>query len=356
MQELVSIIIPIYNVEKYLKRCMNSVLNQTYSNLQIILVDDGSTDGCPSICDEYAQQDERVKVIHKSNGGLSSARNAGITAVKGKYIYFLDSDDYIELNLVERCVSVIESKKCDVVVFGYKFEDDDGIVKSEVRFKEFEYVLNTKEDRIDFIVNTAIRYSKCGWSGVTRFFRADFLLENNLLYPDNNVVFAEDLAHALRVSLHFNKMVVIDDCMYHYIFRESSIMGQTKQIPYKKMIRLCADFENYAAGVGYKKEIKDNRRYIFPHILLKELSKEGRKWNDITNDLQGNLDCESREMLLKWVREALMHPMRIKKAEGAIGLLRLTQLKQSLSGKKGIYDHESKIINMAKRIYSAFRR
>ena len=94
--ELISIIVPVYKVEKYIDRCVESIINQTYKNIEIILVDDGSPDNCPKICDEWAKKDKRIRVIHKENRGVSSARNVGIDVAKGKYIGFVDSDDYIE--------------------------------------------------------------------------------------------------------------------------------------------------------------------------------------------------------------------------------------------------------------------
>ena len=100
-EELISVVIPVYNVKKYLKKCLETVVNQTYSNLEIILVDDGSTDGSEKICDEYATQYNNVSVIHKKNGGLSSARNAGIDVAKGKYIGFIDSDDFVDKRMEE---------------------------------------------------------------------------------------------------------------------------------------------------------------------------------------------------------------------------------------------------------------
>ena len=103
-QNLISVIIPVYNVENYLDRCITSVINQTYKNLEILLVNDGSTDTSGEICDNYAQQDERIKVIHKKNGGLSSARNAGLDISKGDFIGFLDSDDFIALEYYEICL------------------------------------------------------------------------------------------------------------------------------------------------------------------------------------------------------------------------------------------------------------
>ena len=114
---LVSIIIPIYNVEQYLDRCIKSVINQTYKNIEIILVDDGSTDKCPEICDQYAQKDNRIVVIHKENGGLSSARNAGMKVLKGEYMLFADSDDWIKENTVEELLQIAIEHDVDFVRF-----------------------------------------------------------------------------------------------------------------------------------------------------------------------------------------------------------------------------------------------
>jgi len=116
---LVSVIIPVYNVEKYLEKCMNSVLEQTYTNLEIILIDDGSTDQSGIMCDIYAERDARVKVIHKQNGGLSEARNWGLDNMTGEFLVFVDSDDYIHKDFVARLLDYIIEKKCDVVAGGY---------------------------------------------------------------------------------------------------------------------------------------------------------------------------------------------------------------------------------------------
>ena len=114
--KVVSIIVPVYNVEKYLDRCVESIVNQTYKNLEIILVDDGSPDNCPAMCDEWAKKDNRIKVIHKENGGLSDARNFGIEVFTGDYILFVDSDDYIDLTMVEKMVCRIENDNTDMCV------------------------------------------------------------------------------------------------------------------------------------------------------------------------------------------------------------------------------------------------
>lgn len=118
---LVSIIIPVYKVEKYLSECLDSVVNQTYKNLEIILVDDGSPDNCGKICDEYAVLDRRIRVIHKENGGLCSARNAGIDIANGEWIYSMDSDDYIENDLIEIALNTAVSDNTDMCFLIMKY-------------------------------------------------------------------------------------------------------------------------------------------------------------------------------------------------------------------------------------------
>lgn len=122
---MISVVIPVYNVEKYLAQCVDSVLDQTFQDFEIILVDDGATDSSGAMCDEYAQKDARIRVIHQPNGGLSAARNTGLSAASGEYIYFLDSDDYIEPTALADLVSVAEQEQADVVFFdGYVFFDE----------------------------------------------------------------------------------------------------------------------------------------------------------------------------------------------------------------------------------------
>lgn len=131
MEELVSVIIPIYNVEKYLKKSVKSVIDQTYSNLEIILVDDGSKDSCYKLCEELKKEDKRIIVIHKENGGLSDARNRGIDVAKGKYLFFLDSDDYIEKNTIKILYDTLKTDGTDMVVFDFIKIFDTGEIIQE---------------------------------------------------------------------------------------------------------------------------------------------------------------------------------------------------------------------------------
>lgn len=118
---MISVVVPVYKVEKYLERCINSVLSQSYKDLEVILVDDGSPDKCGKICDEYAKKDDRVKVIHKENGGQSSARNIGIQEAKGQYISFIDSDDYLEKNAYETLIKVATTTNADITEGGTEY-------------------------------------------------------------------------------------------------------------------------------------------------------------------------------------------------------------------------------------------
>ena len=121
----VSVIIPVYNVENYVKKCIDSVINQTYTNIEIILVDDGSTDSCGSICKEYSLRDNRILVIHKKNGGLSEARNVGLSYAKGNYILFVDGDDYIEKNMIEKLYNTILSNDSDMALCNFFYVDEN---------------------------------------------------------------------------------------------------------------------------------------------------------------------------------------------------------------------------------------
>ena len=124
--ELISVIVPIYKVEQYLDQCVESIRVQTYKNLEIILVDDGSPDKCPELCEQYALKDERIIVVHKKNGGLSDARNYGINVSTGNYIIFVDGDDYIEKNMIQRLYDALQNSKADIVVGGINYVDEYG--------------------------------------------------------------------------------------------------------------------------------------------------------------------------------------------------------------------------------------
>lgn len=202
MSKLVSIIVPVYKVEQYLKRCMDSVLNQTYKNIEIILVNDGSPDNCPALCDEYAKIDSRVRVIHKENGGLSSARNVALDSVKGDYIFFVDSDDWLALDTLEVLNEYLE-KDYDMISFQRTYLTEEKVVeKGEKNPKDMDvsqYIDASFLGRYDFFVTTKI-------------FKTEVF--NNIRFLEGRNY--EDLEIMHRLFLNLKKVVGLDYFLYYY--------------------------------------------------------------------------------------------------------------------------------------------
>ena len=202
MSKLVSIIIPVYKVEQYLKRCMDSILNQTYQNIEVILVNDGSPDNCPALCDEYAKIDSRVRVIHKENGGLSSARNVALDTVKGDYVFFVDSDDWIALDTLEVLNEYME-KDYDMISFQVTYLTEEKVVeKGDKNAKEMDvsqYIDESFLGRYDFFVTTKI-------------FKAEVF--NNVRFLEGRNY--EDLEIMHRLFLNMKKVVGLDYFLYYY--------------------------------------------------------------------------------------------------------------------------------------------
>ena len=157
MKDLISIIVPIYKVEKHLKKCIKSIVEQSYTNLEIILVDDGSPDNCGKICDEYAKKDCRIKVIHKKNGGLSDARNCGIDKSSGKYLMFVDSDDYIDKNICEKLINASKEYDCDIVMCNiYRVVNNKIYIEKEISALSKNEVLDGITVMKEFFKNFSI--------------------------------------------------------------------------------------------------------------------------------------------------------------------------------------------------------
>lgn len=185
---LFSIIIPVYNVEKYLNKCVDSVLNQTFTDFEVILVDDGSPDNCPAICDSYAEKDKRVRVIHKQNGGLICARKSGLEAARGDYIGFVDSDDWIEENMYELFADMIKKYSPDMVLSDFYFDSGKEIINSEQLFEQEFYDKKSLNEKLYPVMLFSGIYFKfgvnpCCWSKVYK----KELLKKNLPIVDNRI-------------------------------------------------------------------------------------------------------------------------------------------------------------------------
>lgn len=215
---IVSIIVPVYKVEKYIHRCVESLVNQTLRDIEIILVDDGSPDHCPEICEQLAKKDNRIKVVHKTNGGLSSARNAGMEVACGKYIGFVDSDDELELDMYEKMVAKAEKYRVDFVMADYirifangkiqKVQQciDGGLYNRERVIKDIFPMLIMKEN-IDYGPFLSV---------VVCLYRNSFLKENNLVF-DEEVKWSEDNIFSAIMGYHCNNFYYMKgEALYHY--------------------------------------------------------------------------------------------------------------------------------------------
>lgn len=213
MSELISIIIPVYNVEKYLKRCLESVINQTYRNLEIILVDDGSKDSSGKICDEYAEQDKRIKVIHKKNGGASSARNMGLDIAQGNYIGFIDSDDWIELDMYEYLHKLIVSLNVDIAMCEYV------CVKKEIKYKKKKEDIKVYEDINIFNFFYRMNGEKSFYSVWNRLYKKDCV--EKIRFLENKIT--EDVDYTYNAYKRAKKVAVSNLSKYYYFINNYGV-------------------------------------------------------------------------------------------------------------------------------------
>lgn len=216
MKDLISVIIPIYNVEKYLNKCIDSIINQTYKNLEIILVDDGSPDNCPQICDEYAKKDSRIKVIHKKNGGVSSARNVGLINSTGNYIGFIDPDDYIEPIMYEKLLKVLKESNTLVSMCGFYKIKDNKIVKTD----NYDEKIISSEKLLKDIFNYTSMGTLCNKLFAKEIF---FDINNNQLFFNETIHYCEDVLMLETILSNKNNIAIHNQPLYNYIVSSNSI-------------------------------------------------------------------------------------------------------------------------------------
>ena len=219
----VSIVIPIYKAEKYMKQCVDSVLAQTYKNIEVILVEDGSPDRCGEICDEYAKEDTRIKVIHKENEGVSKARNEGLSLATGEYIQFVDSDDYLESNMIELLVSTMEQQKVDLVVCGF-YEENQSFSRISSP-GEHTGTYSKKEILENITQNPYSLHYGVLWN---KLYKNEYIKEQLRFQEDMD--FGEDFIFNLGYLANIKEIYVLEEPLYRYIrYNGDSLMyRQTK--------------------------------------------------------------------------------------------------------------------------------
>lgn len=230
-EPLISVIVPVYKVEEYIHKCVDSILNQTYKNLEIILVDDGSPDRCPEICDEYAAMDARVKVIHKENGGLSDARNAALDICKGSYVTFVDSDDWIDLQCVELLYNTLKKYQADIAITNPIFVyQSPYIEKIRLEFTKPEGAFNRLEALESMLYQEQFDTSACGKLYKVHLFK-------HIKFPKGMLF--EDLATTYQLIHLSDKISYINKPMYYYLQRENSIITAPFHAKKMHLINIC---------------------------------------------------------------------------------------------------------------------
>ena len=228
---LISIIVPVYNVKEYVTKCLDSICGQTYKNLEIIVIDDGSNDGSGEICDKYAQSDERIKVIHRTNGGLSVARNQGLDIARGEYIGFVDSDDWIDVDMYEFLYQLLKSKDAEISICSHYVEKPD---KVKIKYASNQILELTSYSAIPLLVKDKI-IRNYAWD---KLFKKS--LFDGLRFPQDR--YFEDIAIMYQLFYRAQKVVMKGCPKYHYVVRDNSITG-SKYNPEKEYHMFLAVFE-----------------------------------------------------------------------------------------------------------------
>ena len=270
-EDLVSVIVPVYNVENYLRECLDSIVAQTYRNIEVILIDDGSNDSSGAICDEYADKDNRIKVIHKENGGVSAARNTGLDIAKGDWISYVDSDDYIESTMIETLICL--AKKNDVELAMCSFKDisecDNVLHENDIRiFSKDELIYNYVVRNADYRITEGI------WDRIYKR-----VLVEGLRFKNDRI--NEDILYTMEVFTRAHKAVYTSENLYNYrAGREGNITGRKTTIDSIKDKIYCSKNSAKILRASGNDELAD----IFECIHFLEISEllifNGEKNND----------------------------------------------------------------------------
>lgn len=284
---LLTVVIPVYNVEKYLKRCIESILIQEWKNYDILLVDDGSTDSSPQICDDYAKVYDFISVIHKKNGGLSEARNTGISHAKGDYVYFPDSDDWLEPQTFKELADVLESQEFDIVSFNREFVkgEEDTIVSDPLVTQVYEgkdaFVQMLKQSYITGFANDKI-------------YKKSLFIDNNISFPKGK--YYEDLGTNYKLFLSAENVFATNQKYYHYLIdNPDSITQSWNEQKFSDMFEFYKDifYSDFVRSRLNQEELQTSQLYYVNgliHILASLYkSKLDKKYIDITNQVKQEL-------------------------------------------------------------------
>lgn len=259
----ISIVIPVYNVEKYLDRALKTVVNQTYRNIEIVIINDGSTDKSEDIILKYKENDERIIYIKQKNTGLSEARNAALKKITGEYVFFFDSDDFLELNIIEVLHNVIEKENADMAISGYYVYNEENKVRHEINHinKETE-IIDTK--KVDFMKEQYInhKYENHVWD---KLYKTSIIKENNLNFKSQMI---EDILFNMEIYPYLKKIVYIKQPLYNYCIRNTSITGKYNENLFDMYIKLFELLERYSVEENIKFSYQKFLEYNVYNLLV----------------------------------------------------------------------------------------
>lgn len=248
----VSIVVPVYKVEEFLPKCLDSILAQTYKDFELIIVDDGSPDNCPQICDDYSKLDDRIKVIHQENKGLGGARNTGASQAAGEYILFIDSDDYIEPDLLETALKNAIKTDADILVYGFRTVNESGRqMQNYTEPVKKNIPLSPQSDKSIFLI-----YPNA-WN---KLYKRELFEQSGILYPSN--VWYEDLRTTLKLFLFAQSIVFIDDILYNYLIRQGSIMQNSNIDRNRELFDAIDDLIDYFKSIGKYEDYKNELEFV----------------------------------------------------------------------------------------------
>lgn len=273
-EKLVTVVIPIYGVEKYLDRCINSVVGQTYGNLDILLVDDGSKDNCPQMCDAWAEKDSRIRVIHKENAGLGMARNTGIENARGDYLCIFDSDDYVEHDTIEKAVQLAVAESAEIVVFGFRDVGPTGNIvntflpASETTCFRGEVIQNVfLPDLIDPRHRDS-KYPNLLLSAWCCLYHMDLIRKTRFRFVSERQNISEDSYSLIWLYRYVQSVALLPEAKYYYCKNEGSLTQTYRPERFERIFAFYRDTQTMAAEQGYGERVMIRISGLFLSFII----------------------------------------------------------------------------------------